>query len=110
MEPGTTQPVIKHGAAEYPLAWTKRSEAVISRHGHDVRALLGALGNRRTALFALCLGVYAALRPEHAPETPEEIAEWLPDDAAQVAAARSLVSLIRQAYPAGAQKKSGSNS
>jgi hypothetical protein len=109
MEPGTPTPVLQHGAATYPLTWTKRSEAVLSRHGYDVAALVSALGSRRRALYAMCLGLFAALRPEHAPEEPEAIAEMLPDEAAQLAASRSLAAVIRHAYPPAAEKKSASN-
>jgi hypothetical protein len=108
MEPGTPQPVIRHGASAYPLAWTKRSEAIISRHGHDVLSLLDAMRKRRTGLYALCLGLHAALPPARAPETPEEIADWLGDDSGQAAAATALMAVIRHAYPAAAEKKSGS--
>jgi len=112
MEPGTPQPTLKVGDREYPLAWTKLSEALLSKHGYDIAELFGAISNRRRALYAMCVGVFAALRPEHAPETPEEIAEWLPDDAAQIAATRSLVTIIKHARPdlfkRTAEKKSDS--
>jgi len=107
MEPNTPRVVFKHGEIEYPLAWTKRSEAILSRHGHDIGSLMGAMQKRRTALYALCLGLMAALPPARAPETPEEIADWLVDDAGQIAAASALLAVIRHAYPPPAEKKRG---
>lgn len=112
MEPGTPIPTLKVGANEIPLAWTKRSEALLSQHGYDIATLFGELGNRRKALFALCVGVFAALRPEHAPEEPTEIAEWFADDAAQIEAMKALVKIVKHARPElfkrVAEKKSAS--
>jgi hypothetical protein len=112
MEPGTPIPTVKCGAVEYPLAWTKRSEAILSRHGFDIGTLFDALGNPRKALYALCLGVHAALRPEHAPGEPEEVAEWLVAEGSQVAAMKALVDVIKHARPdlfrQTAEKKSAS--
>ena len=106
MEPGTPIPALKVGVASYPLAWTTRSEVLISRHGFDVPELFAAITNRRRALYAICLGVYAALRPEHAPETPEEIGEWIKTDDAQLEAMKHLVAIIRHARPEYFKKES----
>lgn len=99
MEPGTPVPVLKRGDVSIPLAWTKRSDALISLHGHDLASLFRDLGNRRRFLGALCVGIYAALPPTQAPETPAEVNEWFADDSARTAAGRAVVSLIRHAYP-----------
>lgn len=108
MEPGTPRVTLKHGANEYPLAWTKRSEALLSKHGHNIRSLFKSFGQPRRAWYALCLGLTAALPPEVAPEDPLDVADWLTDDAAQVAAFDALLKVIRHAYPALAEKKSDS--
>lgn len=108
MEPSTPTPTLTVGGIDYPLTWTKRSEAILSRHGHDLLSLLEAMRKRQTALYALCLGLKAALPPARAPELPEEIAEWLSDDAGQARASGALVALLRHAYPVPAEKKSAS--
>jgi hypothetical protein len=114
MEPGTPTPVLKHGASELPIAWTKRSEALLSQHGYDIESLFAAFANRRKLLFALCVGLYVSLRPEHAPEEPADIAEWFHDDASQIEGLRNLVRIIKHARPElfkkGAEKKSDSTS
>jgi hypothetical protein len=107
-EPGTPVPVLKHGGREYPLAWTKRSEAMLSKHGHSISSLFKALRGRRTGWYALCLGIYAALPADVAPEDPLDVAEWLPDAKAQEDAFSGLLKVIRHAYPATAEKKSAS--
>jgi len=71
----------------------------MSRYGFDIAELFECLGNRRKAMYAMCVGLHAALRPEHAPETPEEVAEWLTDDAARAQAIKDLVRIIKHARP-----------
>jgi hypothetical protein len=110
MDPTTPALTLKVGDQEIPLAWTKRSEAILSRHGHDLLSLLEAMRKRQTALYALCLGLKAGLPAARAPEAPEDIAEWLADEAGQARASSALVALLRHAYPAPAEKKSASKS
>lgn len=106
MEPNTPQPRLTIGGAEVALAWTKRSEAILSRHGYDILALVEAMRKRRTAFYGICLGVFCALPANRCPEAPEDLAESLKDDAAQVAAIEGLLTVIRHAYPSPAEKKS----
>jgi hypothetical protein len=108
MEPGTPQPTFEIDGADVALAWNKRSEALLSKHGHNVMSLLQALRKRRTGFYALCLGLYAAVPPSRTPETPEEAGEWLADEDAQVSASEALLKLWRNFYPSAAQKKSAS--
>lgn len=110
MEPATPQPTLRRGESDIPLAWTKRTEALLSRHGHDVASLLGLLRRPRTALYGLCLATYATIPPSRAPEAPEDLAEWFENDAAQVDAVGKILALIRHAYPLPAEKKSDSPS
>lgn len=108
MEPGTPTPSITRDGAEIPLAWSKRSEAVLSRHGHTMLSLVELMRKRRTGLYALCLGIHAALPAAHAPESPEDIADWLADEAGQVKASGALLTLWKHHYPKAAEKKRGS--
>jgi hypothetical protein len=110
MDPTAPRAVLKHGDIEYPLAWTKRSEAILSRYGHDPLSLMDAMQRGRKGLYALCVGLLAALPANRAPETPEEIADWIPDEASRSAAVLSLLAIWRNAYPPAAEKKSGSTS
>lgn len=106
MEPGTPQPKLVLNGAEVTLAWTKRSEAILSRHGHDVLSVIEMMRKRRTALYGLCLGLFAALPVSRGPDAPEDIADWLNDTETQNAASSALISVIRHAYPPEAEKKS----
>lgn len=112
MEPGTPQLTFKRGESEIPLAWTTRSEALLSKHGYDLGRLFKEIGDRRKALFALCVGLHAALPAAVAPDEPIDLAEWLADEAAQAAAMKSLLNLIKFARPElfrkPAEKKSAS--
>lgn len=105
MEPGTKIERLNLGGIDTPLAWTKRSEAILSRHGHDVLSLIESMRKRRTGLYGLCLGIYAALPPARMPENPEDVAEWLKDGEAQVAASGALIAMIRDAYPSDPEEK-----
>jgi len=107
MEPNTPQPRLVLGASTVTLAWSKRSEAILSRHGHDILSLIEAMRKRRTAFYGICLGVFCAMPPAQAPEAPEDLGESLKEESVQIAAVEGLLALIRHAYPQPAEKKSG---
>lgn len=111
MEPGTPQPQVTLGNQTVTLAWTKRSEALLSKHAFDPYTLAKAMSRPREGFHALCLGVYAAMPPERAPTDYLDLAEPLSETAAQVAAFTALGVVMRNAYPAvAAEKKSASKS
>lgn len=110
MEPGTPQPLFRIDGADIPLAWNKRSEALISKHGHNFMSLLAALRKRQTGFYALCLGLFAALPPARMPESPEDCGEWLGTAEQQEKCSDALLQLWRHYYPSAAQKKSASKS
>ena len=106
MEPVTPQPKVVIAGSEVTLVWTKRSEAVLSRLGYDVSALIDALRKRRTAFYGICLGVFCALPANRLLDAPEDLAESLKDIESQNIAIEGLLAVIRTAYPPPAEKKS----
>jgi hypothetical protein len=105
MEPGTPRPVISLDGMPYPLAWSKRSEALISSKGHSVLSLAQTLRKRREGFYALCVGVWAALPPSHPFAAPEDLGEHLATEEQQTPAYAALAAMWKHAYPATPQEK-----